>query len=111
MGGIWRKQARLIHHEAVTGGVHLSRLAQVWIKPLANQAIEILRKTAGPEWTEEDYPLLIAAWIHLIFGHFAMAPLFNEVFDTDTLTKESLERQSRFVQRITLLMLGGEPSN
>ena len=98
--------ARLIHHEAVTGGVHLARLARVWIKPLANQAVEILKQTAGPEWAEEDYPLLIACWIHLIFGHFAMAPLFNEVFDTDTLSKESLERQSRFVQRITLLMLG-----
>ena len=103
--------ARLIHHEAVTGGVHLARLARVWIKPLANQAVEILKRTAGPEWAEEDYPLLIAAWIHLIFGHFAMAPLFNEVFDTDTLSKESLERQARFVQRITLLMLGRETSN
>lgn len=103
--------ARLIHHEAVTGGVHLARLARVWIKPLAHQAIEILKKTAGPEWAEEDYPLLIAAWIHLIFGHFAMAPLFNEVFDTDTLSKENLERQSRFVQRITLLMLGKKDSN
>ena len=103
--------ARLIHHEAVTGGVHLARLARVWIKPLANQAVEILKRTAGPEWAEEDYPLLIAAWIHLIFGHFALAPLFNELFDTDTLSKESLERQARFVQRITLLMLGKKASN
>ena len=103
--------ARLIHHEAVTGGVHLARLARVWIKPLANQAVEILKKTAGSEWAEEDYPLLIAAWIHLIFGHFALAPLFNELFDTDTLSKESLERQARFVQRITLLMLGKKTSN
>ena len=103
--------ARLIHHEAVTGGVHLARLARVWIKPLANQAVEILKRTAGSEWAEEDYPLLIAAWIHLIFGHFAMAPLFNELFDTDTLSKESLERQARFVQRITLLMLGKKASN
>ncbi len=103
--------ARLIHHEAVTGGVHLARLARVWIKPLANQAVEILKRTAGPEWAEEDYPLLIAAWIHLIFGHFALAPLFNELFDTDTLSKESLERQARFVQRITLLMLGKKTSN
>jgi AcrR family transcriptional regulator len=100
--------ARLIHHEAVTGGVHMARLARVWIKPLANQAVEILKRTAGPEWAEEDYPLLIAAWIHLLFGHFAMAPLFNEVFDTDTLSKESLDRQARFVQRFTLLMLGRE---
>ena len=103
--------ARLIHHEAVTGGVHLARLARVWIKPMANQAVEILKRTAGPEWAEEDYPLLIAAWIHLIFGHFAMAPLFNEVFDTDTLSKEGLERQARFVHRITLLMLGREASS
>ncbi len=103
--------ARLIHHEAVTGGVHLARLARVWIKPLANQAVEILKQTAGPEWAEEDYPLLIAAWIHLIFGHFALAPLFNELFDTDTLSKESLDRQARFVQRITLLMLGKKTSN
>ena len=102
--------ARLLHHEAVTGGVHLGRLARVWVKPLAAEAVGILKQKAGSEWAEEDYPLLIAAWIHLIFGHFAMAPLFDEVFDRDTLSRANLARQTHFIRELTLLMLGRHPS-
>ena len=98
---------RLIYQEAVTGGEHLVRLARVWIKPLVNEALSVLKRNPNSgEWAEEEYPLLISAWLHLIFGHFAMAPLLSEVFDEDTLSHENLARQTQFLRKLTLRVLG-----
>jgi len=93
---------RLIQHEAVTGGVHLARLARVWIRPLVDQALSALKRDprAGG-WDENEFPLLIAAWLHIVFGHFAMAPLLSEVFDEDQLSAESLSRQTRFLRKLS----------
>lgn len=99
---------RLIHHEAVTGGARLARLARMWIRPLVNEALAVLKRqdAMGRAWTQDEYPLLIAAWLHLLFGHFAMAPLLTEVFDEDALSPESLERQTRFLRKLSLMLLG-----
>ncbi len=99
---------RLIHHEAVTGGARLARLARMWIRPLVNEALAVLKRqdAMGRAWTQDEYPLLIAAWLHLLFGHFAMAPLLTEVFDEDALSPQSLERQTRFLRKLSLMLLG-----
>ncbi len=99
---------RLVHHEAVTGGVRLARLARMWIRPLVNEALSVLKRqdAISQHWAQDEYPLLIAAWLHLLFGHFAMAPLLTEVFDEDALSRASLERQTRFLRKLSLLLLG-----
>ena len=43
-------------------------------------------------WERHEFPMVIAAWIHLIFGHFAMAPLLAEVTGEDPLSPRGLER-------------------
>jgi AcrR family transcriptional regulator len=101
---------RLIHHEAVTGGTHLARVARVFIRPLVAQALSMLKRHPGigsgeSGWAEDEHPLLIATWLHLIFGHFAMAPLLSEVFDEDALSSESLARQTRFLRKLSLRLL------
>jgi len=101
---------RLIHHEAVTGGTHLARVARVYIRPLVAQALSMLKRHPGllageSGWAEDEHPLLIATWLHLIFGHFAMAPLLSEVFDEDALSTESLARQTRFLRKLSLRLL------
>ena len=101
---------RLIHHEAVTGGTHLARLARVFIRPLVAQALSMLKRHPGlgpgaGGWEEGEHPLLIATWLHLIFGHFAMAPLLSEVFDEDALSPQSLARQTRFLRKLSLRLL------
>lgn len=99
---------RLIHHEAITGGTHLTRLSRVWIRPLVQQALAMLKHNPSKGWDEEDYPQLIAAFMHLVFGHFAMAPLLTEVFDEDALSEAALVRQTRFLREATRRLLRPE---
>lgn len=96
---------RLVFHEACSGGEHLSQLARRWIRPLVAQAERELKRDARVAWSEEDLPALIAAWIHLVFGHFAMAPLLSEVFDRDLLSPEALAQQTRFLSQLIRRMV------
>ena len=99
---------RLIHHEALTGGEHLSELVRNWVRPLlvpAMAAAERDREAGG--WESDELGPLIAAWLHMIFGHFAMAPMLGELFDEDPLTPENLERQTRFLRKAAIRLMGG----
>jgi TetR/AcrR family transcriptional regulator len=91
---------RLIHHEAVTGGSHIARVARGWVRPLVEQGLAEMKRGAPAQWQPDEYPLVIASWIHLILGHFALAPLFRDVFDEDPLAPELLERQTRVLLKI-----------
>jgi len=102
---------RLIQHEAVCGGEHLVELARTWIRPLMLQGIGEMKRDEASPWDEDEYPLVISAWLHLVFGHFAMAPLLAEVFDADPLSAESLERQTRFFHKLALQLMGGSSSD
>jgi AcrR family transcriptional regulator len=98
---------RLVQHEAVRGGEYLGRLARGWIRPLFEQSLAALK--ASPDarrWSEDELPLLIAAYLHVIFGHFAVAPLLAEVLDEDPLAPESLARQTRFLRKLSQLLVG-----
>ena len=96
---------RLIQHEAASGGERLKRLAQHWIRPLIEQGMAEMRRDPNTPWTEDEFPLVISAWLHLIFGHFAMASLLGEVFGDDPLSPEALERQTRFLRKLARLMM------
>jgi len=49
----------------------------------------------------------MSAWLNMVFGHFAMAPMMSEVFDEDPLSPENLARQTRFLRKLARLMLAG----
>ncbi len=101
--------AKLIQHEALTGGASLSRIAHGWLRPIVAQGLEAMRSDPATVWNEDEQPLAAAAWIHVILGHFAMAPLLRELFDVDPLAPDQLERQKRFLHRFAeLMMAGGE---
>jgi AcrR family transcriptional regulator len=91
---------RLIHHEAVAGGSHIARLARDWVRPLVEQGLAEMKREAPGHWDPDEFPLVIANWIHLILGHFALAPLFRDVFDEDPLAPEMLERQTRVLLKL-----------
>jgi TetR/AcrR family transcriptional regulator len=91
---------RLVFHEASSGGAHLSQLARRWMRPLVAQAERELKRDPHGAVREEDLPALISSWIHLVFGHFAMAPLLSEVFDRDLLAADALERQTRLLAQL-----------
>lgn len=99
--------ARLIQHEALTDGASLEKIAQGWLRPIVSQGLVAMAQEPDPVWTEEERPLAVAAWIHVILGHFAMAPLLRSLFDFDPLAPDQIERQKRFLRRYAQLLMSG----
>jgi hypothetical protein len=98
---------RLIQHEVLTGGAHLARFSRRWVQPLLAEGLAALKRRQNlAAWEDEELPLLIAAWLHLTFSHFSMAPLLDEVFGEDSLSHESLARQTRFLRKVARRLMG-----
>lgn len=91
---------RLIHHEAVAGGTHIARLARDWVRPLMEQGLAEMKRAGDPTWDPDESMLVIASWIHLVLGHFALAPLFREVLDEDPLSPRMIARQTTVLRKI-----------
>jgi hypothetical protein len=45
---------------------------------------------------------------HLIFGHFALAEALGQMLDVDFLSREAVERQTRFLEKVTQRLLGAD---
>ena len=101
---------RLIHHEAVAGGAHLARLARDWVRPLMEHGLAQMKREGDPAWDPDELPLVIASWIHLVLGHFALAPLFMEVFDEDPLSPDMLRRQTRVLRKLARRLMTRPPT-
>ena len=95
----------LVQQEALTGGMALARVARAWMGPIIDQAMQGLQSNPNSPWLESEYPNVVLAWLNVIFGYFAMAPLASEVFDLDPLAPESLEGQSVFLRKLVTLMV------
>jgi hypothetical protein len=98
---------RLVQHEAVRGSDHLGRLARRYMRPLVSEGLAALKRSpeAG-RFDPEELPLLIAAYMHIVFGHFATAPLLAEVLDDDPLSPHALAVQTGFLRKLSRLLLG-----
>ncbi len=99
--------AKLIQHESLTGGASLSHIVHGWLGPIVAQGLAAMKSNPDTVWSDDEQPMAVAAWIHVILGHFAMAPLLRELFEVDPLAPEQLERQKRFLRRFAQLMLSG----
>lgn len=109
---------RLLQHEAARGGEHLAELARRFLRPLFAQGVAALKLRPDTRlWHDDELSLLLAAFMHLIFGPFAMAPLLREVMPVDPRSPEGIEQQTRFLQKLVRLLMGatespnGEPSD
>lgn len=96
---------RLVQHEACDGGERLAGLARQWIRPLIAQGVAEMQRDPESPWEEAEFPLVITAWLHLVFGYFAMAPLLSEVFEENLVSPKALERQTRFFRKLARLMM------
>jgi hypothetical protein len=86
-------------------GDYLSTLSQTWFRPLVSQILRELQDGAvPPELGEGLHPLVAALFLHLTFGHFALAPLLQEIFDVDPLSAAGVERQTRFIDALLVQM-------
>lgn len=96
---------RLIQHEVVSGGEHLASLTRDWVTPLLETAAVQLARDPRSPWTAEEQALAVAAWMQLVLGHFALAPLLRGALPDDPLSPAGIERQTRFLQKLSRLLL------
>jgi len=83
----------------------LSKLGREWMRPLIEQGMTAMKAEPGSPWAEDEHALVISAWMHLVFGHFTMAPMLGVVFDDDPLSPENLERQTRFLRKLARVLM------
>ena len=100
--------AKLIQHESLTGGASLSHIAHGWLRPIVAAGLSAMEKSQDSVWSEEERTLAISAWIQVILGHFALAPLHQALFDVDPLSPEQLDRQKRFLRRFAEIMMSSD---
>jgi len=100
--------AKLIQHESLMGGASLSRIVHGWLRPIVSAGLGAMKNNRESVWSEEERPLAVAAWIHVIVGHFASAALLEELFQVDPLSPEQLERQKRFLRRFAGIMMSSD---
>jgi AcrR family transcriptional regulator len=87
---------RLVYQEAVCGGELLTRVAHRWFRPLEDMIEAELRAGAMPK-DEAFVSILAAIFLHLTFGHFALAPLLSRVFGADFESRAVLDRQTQLL--------------
>lgn len=93
--------SRLIYLETVTEGDYLKTLANKWLRPLIDEILAAVAAEDNSGDIEKSItPFLSALFIHLSFGHFALAPLLKEVMDHDPLSEEGIEHQSQFIEML-----------
>ncbi len=101
--------AKLIHHEALTGGERLARISGRWLGPIYGKGVEALQHGAALEhWEEDELPLLLTAFLNVIMGYFALVPLMEMMLGEDPLSEEAIARQTAFVRKIPNLLVPGE---
>ena len=99
--------ARLLYHEALTGAAHLVPIARAWIQPVLARALGEMKREIGSPWAEEEHRRVVAMWMQLIAGYFAVAPLVAELLGEDPLAADSVERQTRFLRKLARLVAAG----
>lgn len=97
---------RLVQHEALTGGQHLTPILREWIAPIFDRSNEFV--TTGPgagRWRPEHVPHLVLAIYNIVVGYFATAPLYGELRGVDLLAPETLAVQTDFLCKVVDALL------
>ena len=101
---------RLVLHETLSGGRHLTRILQQWLGPTLQQAQQMVETgPAARRWETEQLPNLVLAMYHIVVGYFAIAPLYRELNDVDLLSAEALEHQTRFLRKLATFLFAEDP--
>lgn len=93
--------SRLIYLEAISEGDQLSGIAGK-IRTLMDLIMGQLEASdTSDEWDEDLLPSVGALFLHLSFGHFALAPLLQGIYAVDPLSDEGVDSQTRFIEALT----------
>ena len=100
--------AKLIQYESLMGGASLSQIVHGWLRPIVSAGLGAMEASQNSVWNEDERPLAVAAWIHVIVGHFASAALIEQLFEFDPLSPEQLDRQKRFLRRFASIIMSSD---
>jgi AcrR family transcriptional regulator len=101
------KLPRLIQHETLAGGEHLSPMLREWIRPVFARADQMVAAApAASSWERDQLPLLVIAMYNVMVGYFTIAPLYAELNGEDLLTREMFERQTRLFSQLVTTLFG-----
>jgi AcrR family transcriptional regulator len=100
--------ARLLYHEALTGAAHLVPLTRPWLQPILARALGEMKRELGSPWPESEHRRVVAMWVQLIAGYFAVAPLVGELLGEDPLAPDTVERQTEFLRKLARLIGGAQ---
>ena len=88
---------RLIQHETLSGGRHLTPMLREWIQRTFARAYEMVEaSSAASRWEPDQFPLLVLAMYHVFVGYFAIAHVYRDLNGEDLLTEPALAKQTRF---------------
>jgi AcrR family transcriptional regulator len=88
---------RLIQHETLSGGLHLTPMLREWIQRTFARAYEMVEaSSASSRWTPDQFPLLVLAMYHVFVGYFAIAHVYRDLNGQDLLSERALAEQTRF---------------
>jgi TetR/AcrR family transcriptional regulator len=103
---------RLVLHETLNGGQHLTPVLRRWIEPAFARSLRLVEVSPGADrWAPDQIPLLMLAMYHVVLGYFAIAPLYQELNGEDLLSSAALERQTRLVREVAEALLSNAPES
>lgn len=91
--------SQLLYLEVIADGGQLQGLVTRWLKPFSETITHQLSLRA-PQLDQQDYPQVVELFLHLSFGHFALAPLLQQTFGVDVFDETRVERQIGFIERL-----------
>lgn len=92
---------RLVLHETLAGGEHLTPMLRGWMAPAFARARELVEARGGaPSVAPEQAELLVLAMYHTVVGFFASAPFYRALTGTDLLTAPVLRLQTELLRRM-----------
>lgn len=93
--------SRLIYLETIAEGDFLPQLAARWFGPLLEQIVGQLAKAPSiGAWREHLLPAVAALFVHLSFGHFALAPLLKKALPRDPLSETGVVAQTELIETL-----------
>jgi TetR/AcrR family transcriptional regulator len=100
--------SQLLYLEAIADGENLPRLVDRWLKPFAHAITEQLNQRAH-HLPQESHPQIVELFLHLSFGHFAIAPLMRQTFN-DSRSHLGVEQQTAFIETLISSLFEDRPA-
>jgi AcrR family transcriptional regulator len=92
---------RLLLHETLAGGQHLTPMLERWITPAFARAEELIAADpAARAWSPDQVPNLVLAMYHVVVGYFTAADLYRRIGGAELLDEPALARQTRFLHQL-----------